>query len=389
MKYNFIAFIIICSISSVWAQSPPKLDYQAVVRDSTGAFVRNSNTGWQFSILKDSAGGPSVYVETHTDTTSEGGVVNFQIGTGTVVSGQFDSIGWTEGSYFLKSEAALDGSTSYTDGGTTELLSVPYAMYANQSLHADRVTTADSLYIAVSPLGDTLFIGDTSFITLPGLSEANYPPKYATGYVNCASSDTTEIKKVTSLTGAVWMDRNLGASRAATNLADTLAYGGYFQWGRFADGHQCRSSALSNQRANTAVPNDGNIWDGKFIISTASTGDWIETQDSTLWQGPEGANNPCPFGYRLPTDAEWTSEKGSWTEESTTGAYESPLKLPVPGYRWRADGDIKDPGNSAYYWSSSIGGGGSLTGAIGLDSSSASLSVYDRAVGHSVRCIKH
>jgi len=111
------------------AQSPEKMSYQAVIRNSSDELVTNQTIGMQISILQGSASGTIVYSETQTPTTNINGLVSLEIGTGTT-SDDFSSIDWTNGPYFIKTETDLNGGTNYTITGTSQLLSVPYAMHA-------------------------------------------------------------------------------------------------------------------------------------------------------------------------------------------------------------------------------------------------------------------
>jgi hypothetical protein len=115
------------------AQSPQKMSYQAVVRDADNALVSNQPVGMQISILQGSASGTAVYVETQTPNSNANGLVTLEIGSGTVLNGDFSSIDWSAGPYFLKTEIDPSGGIDYSITGTSQLLSVPYALYAEKS----------------------------------------------------------------------------------------------------------------------------------------------------------------------------------------------------------------------------------------------------------------
>ncbi len=133
MKTKLLLFGMLFVGSTLLAQAPQKMSYQSVVRNSSGALVANSPVGVRISILQGSASGSNVYVETQNITTNTNGLMSMSIGTGTVVSGSMASIDWSNGPYFLKTETDPTGGTSYSISGTTEMMSVPYAMYAETS----------------------------------------------------------------------------------------------------------------------------------------------------------------------------------------------------------------------------------------------------------------
>lgn len=122
----FATFIVL----AVFSQVPEKISYQAVIRNASNILVTNQSVGIKISILQGTATGTSVYSETHSVTTNANGLVSLQIGGGTIVSGTFSSIDWANGPYFIKTETDPNGGSSYTITGTSQLLSVPYALYA-------------------------------------------------------------------------------------------------------------------------------------------------------------------------------------------------------------------------------------------------------------------
>ena len=112
------------------AQAPQKVSFQAVIRNSSNALVVSSTVSIMISITKDSANGSIVYNELQKTTTSAAGLVSFAIGTGSAVSGSFSTINWGKGSYYMKTSTDPNGGTNYTIVGSSQLLSVPYALYA-------------------------------------------------------------------------------------------------------------------------------------------------------------------------------------------------------------------------------------------------------------------
>jgi hypothetical protein len=110
----------------IYAQTPQKTSYQAVIRNASGSLISNHTIGMKISILK---GTTSVYTETQTPTTNTNGLVSIEIGGET----GFDAIDWASGEYFIQTETDPTGGTNYTITGTSQLLSVPYALYAKSA----------------------------------------------------------------------------------------------------------------------------------------------------------------------------------------------------------------------------------------------------------------
>jgi uncharacterized protein (TIGR02145 family) len=129
MKHIYTIIIAILITANLWAQSPEKMSYQAVIRNSGDTLVVNKQVGMLISILRVSIEGPAVYVETHTPTTNVNGLVSFEIGMGTTWD-NFSDIDWNNGPYFIKTETDPTGGINYSIIGTSQLLSVPYALHA-------------------------------------------------------------------------------------------------------------------------------------------------------------------------------------------------------------------------------------------------------------------
>ena len=184
---------------------------------------------------------------------------------------------------------------------------------------------------------------------------------------------------VTGPDGKCWMDRNLGATQVATASTDVSSFGHLFQWGRGDDGHQIENSKnKANTQSSTDSPGHAN-----FIYEFT---DWRDSPNDKLWQGVDGANNPCPIGWRLPTQEEWNILVGYFNPKTSAGAYNSALKLPLAGYRNYINAMPIDQNKYGYYWSSSTNE--KYAYILFLDPKGVNEASYDRAYGYSVRCVK-
>lgn len=132
MKKFVLFFVLLILATITFAQAPQAFNYQAVVRDAGGNLLENQAVVIKISLMQGSATGQEVYAETHATTTNQFGQVDLKIGTGTVLTGQFDTIPWNTGNYYSKLAVDITGGTNYQVMGTTQMLSVPYALYAEE-----------------------------------------------------------------------------------------------------------------------------------------------------------------------------------------------------------------------------------------------------------------
>ena len=195
MKKLLLFIIMMSTITiSVYGQAPQKIKYQAVVRDGANTVLNNQAVGMRLTVQQGSIGGTAVYTETFTTTTNAFGLVNLDIGTGTTTD-DFTTIDWSAGPYFVEIAVDITGGVSYSVLGTSELLSVPYALYSETAENvindlvddADADATNELQTLSVSATGDTLHLQNGGFVIIPGISVANPPPLgYPTGSVFCA-----------------------------------------------------------------------------------------------------------------------------------------------------------------------------------------------------------
>ena len=204
----------------------------------------------------------------------------------------------------------------------------------------------------------------------------------ANGGGSCTFAVNVHVEEVlNSLTGKSWMDRNLGSFQVATSSTDADAYGDLYQWGRLTDGHQLRTSTTTSTLSNQDAPGHG-----LFITHGASPNDWRSPQNDALWQGGTGINNPCPTGFRLPTEAEFLAEINTWSTYDAAGAFSSLLKLTTGGFRNPVTGSLGNEGANGYYWTSTLQGTNAKE--LTFDAVGSGIGGSARASGGSVRCIK-
>jgi uncharacterized protein (TIGR02145 family) len=247
------------------------------------------------------------------------------------------------------------------------------------------VTIANTAVPSGATAGDMLYWNGSVWVTIPTASYSgqvlysiNNGPQWG------PIVSPTDV--INPRTGKIWMDRNLGATRVATSSTDADSYGDLYQWGRGADGHQIRTSNnTTSTLSSTDVPGNANFI--IFIPTVNGINDWRNPQNVNLWQGVNGTNNPCPSGYRLPTDAELDAERLSWaSNNNAAGAFSSPVKLPMAGFRNIYIGDLTSDGSYGNYWSSTVSG--AYSRRLGFSSTDADMSAVFRGYGFSVRCLK-
>jgi hypothetical protein len=246
-RYTILAFLLITA--STFAQAPEKMSYQAVLRDATNTLLTNQEVGMQISILQTTITGTAVYIETQTATTNINGLVSLEIGTGST-SDNFANIDWSVGPYFIKTETDPAGGSSYTITGSSQIMSVPFAMYAKTS----------------------------------GSSEAN-----ATNIAN----NTTGIETNTSAISAIETDQNTQNSAIALNTAKVEI-----------------TTAQATTISNTAGINTGDQ-DISGIATNAGDISTIETEQTT--QNTAIALNTAKISFDSTSSLRLTNTDGTNT----------------------------------------------------------------------------
>ena len=152
---KFLPLLVFLIVSYVaFGQTPEKMSYQAIVRDASNTLLVDKLVGIKVSILQNSETGSEVYVETHSVVTNMNGLVALEIGTG-VTSYDFSSIDWTNGPYFVKVETDPNGADNYSISGVSQLMSVPFALYAKTSGNGITSDQADAIVVNTAKTGIT------------------------------------------------------------------------------------------------------------------------------------------------------------------------------------------------------------------------------------------
>ena len=268
----FISFITLSSFS----QAPQKFSYQSVVRNASNELLVGQTVGIKISILQGSANGSAVYSETHTPQTNANGLATLEIGGGSLLSGNFANINWANGPFFVKTETDPNGGNNYTITNTSQLLSVPYALYSGNGI------------LGVSTTGDSLLLGNGTSIIIPGISSSNIP-------VSSHSCGATNVHNPAKNYGTMTDQQG--------NVYKTIVIGTQ-EW----MAENLKTSIYRNGEAITNVT-DGNQWGG------LTTGAWCYYENNSQYECPYGklynwyavadSRNVCPTGWHVSTDAEW------------------------------------------------------------------------------------
>jgi uncharacterized protein (TIGR02145 family) len=273
MKKLFTLLLIAICFAKSFSQAPQKMSYQAVIRNSSDQLIINHSVGIRVSILKGSATGTSVYTEIQIPTTNANGLVTLEIGGGTPVSGTFSQIDWSTGVYFIKTETDPAGGINYNITGTSQLMSVPYALYSNTSVY-------------ISNTGDTMYLG-TNKVIIPGISAANQ-----------LKDIDGNVYKTAKIGNQIWMAENLKTTKFSNGESITqsyaynndnnnvITYGRLYTWYAVSDSRNICPTGWH-------VPDESEF---STLSSKVASAPELKESGTVHWQSPNtGATNTIGF----------------------------------------------------------------------------------------------
>lgn len=372
MKQFYLSLTLaIISLITINAQAPNAFAWQAVIRDNSGAAVANQEINIRTRIRQNSTTGSNVFTEVHNVNTNAYGQVTLSIGEGTPSSGSFSAINWGESTYFIEVAVDLTGGTSFQIISTTQLLSVPFAQYAN--------VAGDLQNVRVSATGDTLFLSNSTFVIIPGISLAQNND-WEVGEPWMDPRDNHEYATV-QIGNQIWMAENLNfGSRIAGSLD-------------MADNEVFEKYCYENNELYCDTFGALYQWDEMMNYSASS-----ETPVQGL----------CPAGWHIPTLAERdtlinfiggltnagtelaASGTDYWLDDFGTSPLDGFNAL-GSGRRRESTSGTADLKNHFYMWFSQENPGTPVNGyylRIVTDTPAATLNHSTKQDGFSVRCIK-
>ncbi len=290
MKKNILLAVFCLVLSAMsFAQVPQMMSYQAVVRGSDNNLVVNQQISMRVSILQGSIDGEAVYTETHSATTNANGLLTIEIGDGTS-SDDFSAINWANGPFFVKTETDVNGGNDYNVIGVSQLLSVPYAMYAQTAGNVPDVSG---------------FLTEETDPTVPSWAKAETKPAYDYSEIN----STPEIPTVPTNVSAFENDANYLTSYTETqSIADAAALG----------------NLVNTQLKNVTDPTENqDAATKKYVDDIITT---LQTQNAELQTTIEHLNMIVRTGHDfvdlgLPSGTKWATCNVGATDPEDYGDY--------------------------------------------------------------------
>ncbi len=312
---KYIAFLsAVLFAVNLFAQTPEKMSYQAVIRDSGNNLVRESQISMQISILQGSENGTAVYVETQNPVTNANGLVSIEIGgeDATVIDGDFSTINWANNIYFIKTETTISGGEPIT--GVSQILSVPYALHAKTAETVSGTVTENDPVYSVSPAANITSEDITNLSNLSGINTGDQDLSNLSTKAALADSTArvrSEIPDVSSFLSSE-TDPVYRASKAAQiSSADILHLSNLS--GINTGDQDLSGLATKKALADSTVQLRSEIPDVSGFLS--SENDPVYTTDSSFIKtGTRNWNASIAKGITSTDTANWNNKLESYTE---------------------------------------------------------------------------
>ena len=344
------------------AQVPEKVSYQTIIRNTSGELVKSGTVGLRISILRDSASGTAAYIETHTVSTNINGLATLDVGMGTVETGAFSSIDWGNSPYFLKIETDPTGGTSYSITGISEILSVPYALFAKKAETVENETQGLSDVTAINNRVNKQLKNVIDPTDAQDAATKAYVDKLF-GVIGALQNGTTDLdgnKYKTVLIGEqTWMAENLKTTKynngtALTNITDATQW-----WQKSVS--TTTGAYCSYNNDDTKVAGYGRIYNWNAVNTgmlcpsgwhVPTDDDWAELRSYLILNGYNFDNTTTgnKVGKSLASTSNWAywNITGTVGNTSTTNNKSGFNALPA-GYR-NDNGEFESFGNTTIFW---------------------------------------
>jgi hypothetical protein len=269
MKRNYTLLFFLLATVSILAQTPEKMSYQVVLRDASNTLLTNQQVGIQISILQTTSTGSAVYTETQTATTNINGLVSLEIGTG-ASSDDFSTIDWSAGPFFIKTATDASGGSNYSIIGTSQLMSVPFALYAKTAGNDElKENTANK---------------STNIVT-DAASDVKFPSvKSVKTYVD-AVQDDADANEIASTTSAAALQGYIDALEARITVLESASTGQTFYEDTDNDGYgDINSTIVASAAPNGYVSDNTDCNDTDAAINPATV--WfigVDTDGDTFF----------------------------------------------------------------------------------------------------------